>query len=79
LALAECWYWIRELQARYVAGDYPVAMEASAKAQRLLWTLSGLFDKGRLSLSRVASLERPRPESHQQLYEFPRCGYPIVL
>jgi hypothetical protein len=43
LALAECWYWIRKLQARYVADDYPVAMEASAKAQRLLWTLSGLF------------------------------------
>jgi hypothetical protein len=43
LALAECWYWVRKLQALYVAGDYPVAMEASAKAQRLLWTLSGLF------------------------------------
>jgi hypothetical protein len=34
------------LQARYVAGDYPVAMEASAKAQRLFWTLSGFFDEG---------------------------------
>jgi GAF domain-containing protein len=28
-----------------VAGDYPEAMEASAKAQRLLWTLSGFFDE----------------------------------
>jgi catechol 2,3-dioxygenase-like lactoylglutathione lyase family enzyme len=23
--------------------------------------------------------QRPRPESHQQLYEYPRCGYPSVL
>jgi hypothetical protein len=23
--------------------------------------------------------QRPRPESHQQLYEFPRCGYSSVL
>ena len=22
LALAECWYWIRKLQARFFAGDY---------------------------------------------------------
>jgi hypothetical protein len=46
LALAECWYRIWKLQARYVAGDYPVAMEASAKARRLFWTLSGFFDEG---------------------------------
>ena len=34
--------------------------------------------------ARVLSLgdgnaQRPRPESHQQLYEFPRCGYSSVL
>ncbi len=23
--------------------------------------------------------QRPRPESHQQLYEYPRCGYSSVL
>jgi predicted enzyme related to lactoylglutathione lyase len=23
--------------------------------------------------------QRPRPKSHQQLYEFPRCGYSSVL
>jgi hypothetical protein len=36
LARAECWYWIRKLQARFVAGDYPAAMEASSRAQSLL-------------------------------------------
>ena len=38
LAIATCWYWIRKLQARYVAGDYAAAMDAASKAQELLWT-----------------------------------------
>ena len=37
LAIAACWYWIRKLQARYLAGDYAVAIDASSKALRLLW------------------------------------------
>jgi PAS domain S-box-containing protein len=45
LALAECWYWIRKLQARYLAGDYAAAMNASAKAQPLLWTSSGFIEE----------------------------------
>ena len=27
----------------------------------------------------TVTLSVPRPQSHQQLYEFPRCGYPSVL
>ena len=27
----------------------------------------------------TVTLQRPRPESHQQLYEYPRCGYSGVL
>jgi PAS domain S-box-containing protein len=38
LVRAECRYWIRKLQARYLAGDYASAVTASAKAQALLWT-----------------------------------------
>jgi PAS domain S-box-containing protein len=38
LAFAECRYWIRKLQARFLSADYACAIEASAKAQRLLWT-----------------------------------------
>jgi len=38
LAVAECWYWARKLQARYIANDYAAAMDAASKAQRLLWT-----------------------------------------
>jgi len=70
LALAECWYWIRKLQARYMAGDYPVAMEASAKAQQLLWTLFGFFDEVDYhfytALSRAASSDSVSPNQRQQ-------------
>jgi len=45
LAIAACWYWIRKLQARYIAGDYPTAMDAASKAQRLLWTSSAMFEE----------------------------------
>ena len=31
LAFAECWYWIRKLQARFFAGDYASAIEASSR------------------------------------------------
>jgi len=38
LAYTESWYCIRKLQARFFAGDYAAALEASARAQPLLWT-----------------------------------------
>ncbi|HTF77203.1 MAG TPA: GAF domain-containing protein, partial [Bradyrhizobium sp.] len=39
LAFGECFYWIRKLQARFFAGDYASALEASSRAQSLLWTV----------------------------------------
>ncbi|WP_231124144.1 AAA family ATPase [Burkholderia vietnamiensis] len=44
LAIAACWYWIRKLQARYLAGDIDGAMHADSKASPLLWTSSGHFE-----------------------------------
>jgi len=44
LALPECWYWIRKLQARVYAGDYASAIEAASKARRLLWTSPSFFE-----------------------------------
>jgi PAS domain S-box-containing protein len=38
LALPACWYWIRKMQARFFSGDYAAAIEASLKAEGLLWT-----------------------------------------
>ena len=36
MASAECWYWIRKLQARFYAADYHSAVEASLRARPLL-------------------------------------------
>src|SRR5271166_92290 len=44
LTIAECWYWIRMLQARFFAGDYAMANEAASRAKRLLWTSPGQFE-----------------------------------
>src|SRR5262249_47032860 len=38
LALPACWYWIRKLQARFLAGDHAAAREAASRAEPLLWT-----------------------------------------
>jgi predicted ATPase len=37
-ALPECWYFARKAQARFLAGNYESAVEASIKAQRVAWT-----------------------------------------
>src|SRR6476660_3698175 len=36
----ECAYWIRVLQARFIAGHYAAANNARSRAERFLWTLS---------------------------------------
>jgi PAS domain S-box-containing protein len=45
LAISECWYWIRKLQARFLSGDYPSAVNASLNAERLLWTSPSFFER----------------------------------
>jgi PAS domain S-box-containing protein len=61
LVFGECWYWIRKLQARFFAGDYAGAIEASSKAQRLLWTSPSKFETAEYhlygALSQAASCE----------------------
>jgi predicted ATPase/signal transduction histidine kinase/ActR/RegA family two-component response regulator len=44
LALPECWYWIRKLQARFHAGDYAAAIHAEERAQCLVWTSPSFFE-----------------------------------
>src|SRR5262249_2274579 len=36
--ISACRYWIRKLQARFLAGDYTAALDASWHVQQLLWT-----------------------------------------
>ncbi|ADG19317.1 multi-sensor signal transduction multi-kinase [Paraburkholderia atlantica] len=45
LAIAECWYWTRKMQARYLAGDYETAVIALSKARSLLWTSSMFIEE----------------------------------
>lgn len=44
LALAGFYYWTRKLQARFIAGDFASAAEASLKADQLVWTSSAQFE-----------------------------------
>jgi PAS domain S-box-containing protein len=61
LVFAECFYWIRKLQARFFAGDYASALEASSRAQRLLWSLGSQFETAEYhfygALSQAASCD----------------------
>jgi PAS domain S-box-containing protein len=43
LAFTACWYWIRKLQARFFAGDYVAAIDASVNAQ-LHWAAEGFVE-----------------------------------
>ena len=43
-AIAACWYWIRKLQARCLAGNYIAALAAAIEAERLLWTSPSFFE-----------------------------------
>src|SRR6266568_282123 len=44
LGIVACWYWIRKLQARFLAGAYVSAIEAAENARRLLWTSVTSFE-----------------------------------
>jgi PAS domain S-box-containing protein len=83
LAIAACWYWIRKLQARCFAGDYVSAIDASAKAQQLLWTSPSFLESAEASfygaLSHAAFCDAAAPAQqhfealtarHKQLVEW---------
>jgi predicted ATPase len=73
LALPECWYWIRKVQARFYAEDYASAVDASLKAQKLLWTSPSLFETAEYhfygALSHAASWDDALPGQKQQHFE----------
>jgi PAS domain S-box-containing protein len=73
LAIAESWYWIRKLQARFFAGDYAGALEASSKAQPLLWTSPSCFENAEYhfyaALSQAASCESTAASQRRQPVE----------
>jgi predicted ATPase/signal transduction histidine kinase/GAF domain-containing protein len=69
-ALAECRYWIRKLQARFLAGDCSSAIEASLNAGRLLWTSHSFFEVAEYhfygALARAAAFDSASEGSRQQ-------------
>ncbi|KWO40198.1 histidine kinase [Burkholderia sp. MSMB1459WGS] len=45
LAIAECWYWTRKLQARYLFADREAALESLRRAHALIWTSSMFLEE----------------------------------
>ncbi|MBK5002844.1 AAA family ATPase [Pseudomonas sp. S31] len=45
LALAAGKYWVRKLQARYLAGDYEAAEACAARAKALTWVIAAFFEE----------------------------------
>ncbi|CAB3739632.1 AAA family ATPase [Paraburkholderia rhynchosiae] len=70
LATAACWYWIRKLQARYLAGDQAGAMDAASMAQPLLWSCSSHLEESEYhfygALVRAADCDRAPAGERQQ-------------
>jgi PAS domain S-box-containing protein len=72
-ALSECWYWIRKLQARFLSGDYASAVDASLRAQELLWTSPSFFETAEYhfygALSHAGCCDSAFPDQYQQHFE----------
>jgi PAS domain S-box-containing protein len=73
LAFGECFYWIRKLQARFFAGDYASALDASSRAQRVLWSLGSQFETAEYhfygALSHAASCDSAAAGEREQHLE----------
>jgi predicted ATPase len=73
LAQPEFWYWTRKLQARFFAKDYASAVNASLKAQRLLWTSPSQFETAEFhyygALSRAALWDSALPEKQREHFD----------
>jgi PAS domain S-box-containing protein len=73
LAIAECWYWVRKLQARFFAGECLTAVVALRNAERLLWTSPGMVEGaeahfyGALSLAACCDTASPDPSQLDSL------------
>src|SRR5262249_3704728 len=72
-AITECWYWVRKLHARYLAGDYEEAMRASSRAQQLLWTVTAFIEEAEYhfysALSRAACCDGASPGERSEHLE----------
>ena len=72
-AQRECSYWIRKLQARFFAGDYESSLDASSRAQRLLWSVPGNLEAAEYhfysALAHAACCDSARTDQQRQHLE----------
>ena len=70
LLACEFWYWARRLQARFFAGDYPAALNASIRAQRLRSESPGALELVEhelySALTRAAVCDSASPDEKQR-------------
>src|SRR5262249_6038260 len=68
--IAACRYWIRKLQARFLAGDYAAALDASLHVQQLLWTTPPVVEVADghfyAALSHAASCDSAFPVQYRE-------------
>ena len=73
LAQPECFYWIRKLQARFLAGDFNSAFVALLKAEPLLWTSPSNLELAEYhlygALCRATLWDCASPDQKQQHFE----------
>ena len=73
LAQPECFYWIRKLQGRFLAGDYASALDASLKAEPLLLSAPSNLEMAEYHLYRAlchaASWDPGLPDQRQHHFE----------
>jgi PAS domain S-box-containing protein len=69
LALPEFDYWVRKLQARYIAGEYAQALDAKNQAARVLWVATSQFETAEFhfygALSHAACWSEADPSDRQ--------------
>src|SRR5262249_18425049 len=81
LQTVECWYWIRKLQARFLAGDHADAIESASRAQPLLRSMASamFFEAAEYhfysALSRAACYDSATVEERQRHLETLRLHY----
>jgi PAS domain S-box-containing protein len=72
-AFSAGWYWIRKLQARFLAGHYSEAVDAWLNAQPLNWTAECFLEEAEAcfygALSHAASCDAALPVQYQEHVE----------
>ncbi|MET4512053.1 PAS domain S-box-containing protein [Bradyrhizobium sp. I1.7.5] len=73
LLLAEFYYWTRKLQAHFLAGDLASAVDASLRAEPLLWTSAAMFESAEYrlysALAHAAVWDHATPEQRPRHFD----------